>query len=260
LTAIIEYVYCVVPASLAIDEAPRGMDRSPVRRIVAGELAALVSSLDASEYADGVASERMAEPEWLAPRAVVHDAVVTWADDRGAVVPFPMWVMFSDESAVAGMLATRAAEFRGVLDRVRGAREFGVRVVGTQAAIATAAEKVEPAIAELERQASTASPGQAYLLRRKLEETRKAATRDTAALIAAQTHDALSVRARASLARATTISNEPGVLLDGAYLVSDEQYEPFRKALTALIETYEPTGLRFDFTGPWPPYHFVRDD
>jgi hypothetical protein len=25
------------------------------------------------------------------------------------------------------------------------------------------------------------------------------------------------------------------------------------------MATYEPSGLSFDFTGPWPPYHFVRD-
>lgn len=260
MTATIEYVYCVVPATLATDDAPRGIDRASVRRVAHDDIAALVSSLDATDYAGTVPAERMAEPEWLTPRAVTHDALVTWAGDRDAVVPFPMWVMFSNEQAIAEMLAGRAAEFRAVLDRVRGAREFGVRVTGNQAALSAAAERMDSALSALEQQASTASPGQAYLLRRKLAESRKAATRDAAARIAQQAHDALAERSRASLARATAVSEEPGVLLDGAYLVSDEQYESFRAALTDLIATYEPAGLRFDFTGPWPPYHFVRDN
>jgi hypothetical protein len=50
------------------------------------------------------------------------------------------------------------------------------------------------------------------------------------------------------------------VILDGAYLVPDEQYDAFRTALTALMSTYEAAGLHFEFTGPWPPYHFVRGD
>ena len=260
MSATVEYVYCVVPATLATDDAPRGIDRTAVRRVARDDLAALVSSLDAADYAGSSPSERMSEPEWLTPRAVTHDALVTWAGDRGAVVPFPMWVMFSDERAIAEMLASRAAEFRAVLDRVRGAREFGVRITGNQAALAMAAQKMDSELSALEQQASAASPGQAYLLRRKLAEARRAANRDAAARIVQQTHDALTGHSRASLARATAVSEEPGVLLDGAYLVSDERYESFRAALTDIIATYEPAGLHFDFTGPWPPYHFVRDD
>jgi hypothetical protein len=24
-----------------------------------------------------------------------------------------------------------------------------------------------------------------------------------------------------------------------------------------MVNKYEPSGFKFDFTGPWPPYHFV---
>lgn len=260
MSGTVEYVYCVVPATLVVTGVPRGIDRTAVRRISQGELAALVSSLDATEYSGDAPASRMNDAEWLTPRAVTHDALITWAGDHGAVVPFPMWVMFSDEAAVAEMLAQRSAELRDTLDRVRGASEFGVRLSGDQAALAVAAETMDSALAELGEQANRAAPGQAYLLRRKLADARKAATRDAAVRIVEQTHDALSSHSRASVARATALASEPGVLLDGAYLVADEEYQQFRSVLTDIIATYEPTGLRFDFTGPWPPYHFVRDE
>ena len=256
----IEYVYCVVPATLPVNGVPRGIDREAVRLVAHADIAALVSSLDAGEYSGDKPAERMDDPEWLTPRAVTHDALVMWAGDRGAVVPFPMWVMFSDQAGVTDMLAGKAADFRDTLDRVSGAKEFGVRVSGDQVSLAAAAEKMGSALAVLEQQASVAPPGQAYLLRRKLADARKAATRDAAVRIVEQTHDALSSRSRASIARATALANEPGVLLDGAYLVADEEYEPFRTVLTEIIATYEPAGMRIDFTGPWPPYHFVRDN
>lgn len=260
MSATIEYVYCVVPAGLSVSESPRGIDRTSVRHVAYAELAALVGSLDAGEYSGDTPAARMGDPEWLTPRAVTHDALITWAGDRGAVVPFPMWVMFSNEAAVVEMLRARAEEFREALDRVGGAKEFGVRVSGDQAALAAAADKMDTALAALEQQASVSRPGQAYLLRRKLADARKAATRDAAVRIVEQTHDALSGGSRASVARATALANEPGVLLDGAYLVADEEYEQFRTILTEIMATYEPVGLRFDFTGPWPPYHFVRDN
>jgi hypothetical protein len=103
LTGTVEYVYCVVPATLVLSNAPHGIDRAPVRRIVRADVAALVTELDADEYSGDAPSERMGDPEWLTPRAVAHDAVITWAADRGAVVPFAMWAMFSDERAVSEM-------------------------------------------------------------------------------------------------------------------------------------------------------------
>lgn len=259
MNATVEYVYCVVPAKFALDDARHGIDGAPVRSIARADIAALVSAVDAAEYSGDPASERIADPEWLAPRAVTHDAVITWAADRDAVVPFSMWVMFSDETAVASMLEDRRDEFREMLNRVSGARELCVRVSASQAALASAAERLDAGLSELERQAELASPGQAYLLRRKLAEVRKSATRDAAARIVEQTHSALSDHARESLARSTNASDEAGVILDAAYLVADDQYDSFRAALTDLMATYEPSGLSFDFTGPWPPYHFVRD-
>ena len=264
MTATIEYVYCVVPATFVLSDAPHGIDRAPVRSIVRGDIAALVTAVDAELYSGDAPAERMGDPEWLTPRAVAHDAVITWAADRDAVVPFSMWVMFSDEQSVSTMLHDRHDEFREMLDRVGGARELCVRISADQTALANAAERMDDRLGDLERQADVASPGQAYLLRRKLAELRKSATRDVASRIAGHAHTVLSDRSRESVARDSvahdrSVSNEPGVLLDAAYLVDNARYDSFRSALTELMATYGPAGLSFEFTGPWPPYHFVRD-
>jgi hypothetical protein len=263
LSATVQYVYCVVPAQSDPAAAPPGIDGTRVRAVHSKEqpgLVALVSSLDAVEYSGQTVSARSDDTTWLTPRAVTHDALVTWAADAGPVIPLPMWVMFHDDDAVSQMLADRAPEFRGAIERVTGAREFGLRVSGDMTALARAAEQMNDDLGRLEQLASSAPPGQAYLLRRKVAEARKIATRDAAARIAEDSHDHLSGRSRASLPRATALANEPGVILDGAYLVANEDYDAFRSAVTDLIATYAPAGLRFDFTGPWPPYHFVRDD
>lgn len=253
-------MYCVVPAHFAAIDTPRGIDGTAVRHIVHGTVAALVSSLDASEYSDDVTGKDLGEPEWLAPRAVAHDALVTWAGDNGPVVPFPMWVMFRSDASVSSMLAEREKEFSETLDRVREAKEFCVRVFADPASLVAAAELMDSTLADIEQQASVAPPGEAYLLRRKLAEARKLAVRDTAARIADETHHALSGSSRSAVARATGAPREAGVLLDAAYLVADDSYDPFREVLTGLMTTFQPAGIRFDFTGPWPPYHFVRDN
>lgn len=262
MSATIHYVYCVVPATGAGDDTrpPVGIDRAPVRAIVAGELAALASEVRGTDYTPDAIAAHVGDAAWLTPRAVAHDAVVTWASDRGPVVPLPMWVLFTDADGVERMLADRAPLLDAGLRRVDGAREYGVRVSADATALAAAAAALDPALATLEREAAAASPGQAYLLRRKLDEARKTARRDVAERIARDVHDALAPHARANVPRVATSQPDPTVLLNAAYLVTDDALDAFRAALTAAVNRLGAAGVRFDFTGPWPPYNFVRAD
>jgi len=256
-------VYCVLPAASAPDDsdAPRGLEGAPVRIISDGALAALVSDVDATAYTPEAIGERAGDPTWLTPRAVAHDAVVTWASDRGTVIPLPMWVLFDDDARVRAMAVERGDELRAALDRVAGAREYGVRVSADAAALAAAAEALDPNLAALAREADAASPGQAYLLRRKLDEARRGARRDVAERLAREIHESLGLHARASVPRVgTQATPQPDVLLNAAYLVADDALDAFRAALTALVERHGASGVRFDFTGPWPAYNFVRAD
>lgn len=269
MTATVVYVYCVTPVGAAVAEiatAPRGLEGAPPRAITARgadatELAAFVNDVPASSYTPEAIATEAGDATWLTPRAVAHDAVVTWASDRGAVVPLPMWVLFEDDAHVVAMLHERGDVFRAALDRVTGAREYGVRVSADAAALAAAAESLDPTLATLEREAAAASPGQGYLMRRKLDEARKVARRDAAERIARAVHDTLSPVARATVPRvATHATPQPDVILNAAYLVTDDMLDAFRAALTMLLERFGASGVRFDFTGPWPPYNFVRAD
>jgi hypothetical protein len=47
------------------------------------------------------------------------------------------------------------------------------------------------------------------------------------------------------------------MVLNAAFFVAPDAFESFQKTLTSLIERHAEHGLRFDFTGPWPPYHFA---
>jgi hypothetical protein len=49
------------------------------------------------------------------------------------------------------------------------------------------------------------------------------------------------------------------MVLNVAFLVAPEQFEALQKTLTTLVARHGAHGFRFDFTGPWPPYHFVNE-
>jgi hypothetical protein len=252
------YVYGVVPSGVEAGNAPAGIEGASVSTVAAPALAALVSRLDAGAYSPDLIEERVGDVEWLAPRAEAHDAVVSWAGNPGPVVPLHMWALFSSRDAVVEMLESRAAELVPALERLRGSDEYGLRVYADTDRLESVAASSNAAIAELERSASAAGPGQRYLIERKLERARRDAARALAAARAEAIHATLASQSVAAARDAIpTAASDGSVILSAAFLVRRDSLDGFRAALTALVRETEGEGFRFAFTGPWPPYHFA---
>lgn len=252
------YVYGIAPPATDAAGAPAGIEGAAVSAVGTQSLAALVSELNAEAYSPELIEERVGDVEWLAPRAEAHDAVVSWAGHPGPVVPLHMWAMFSGRDGVIEMLESRAPELVPLLERVRGADEYGLRVYADPAALEKIAADSDPSVAELERTAASAGPGQRYLIERKLEGARRDAARLLASSRADAIHATLAARSVAAARDAIpTAASDGSAVLSAAFLVKRDALDPFRAALTALVRETEPEGFRFAFTGPWPPYHFA---
>jgi gas vesicle protein GvpL/GvpF len=251
-----------------------GIDAAPVHLVsdptdVRPQPAAvLVSAVDAATYAPEQVESRVGQLEWLAPRAEAHDRVVTAAADAAPVIPLPIFSLFRDEAAIRAMLVERRDELSRLFTRLRGAREYTVRVYRDDAKLNAALSDLSPQIRELEESAERATPGQRYLLQRKLDEARRTELRRVSGEIAQGAYRTLSPLTRASVreplppavagAEAQSSRTQPAIL-NASFLVDDEKLDEFRRALSELITLRAPAGFRVDFTGPWPAYHFARE-
>lgn len=257
------YVYGIAPAGIRVATAPPGLDNAALSIIESGDIAALVSNLDAELYSREQIEASVADVAWVGPRAVAHDAMVTWASEQGGVIPLPAFTIFSDESAVQTMLRERGAQLVRTLAHVARGHEYAVRLFRIDELLARQLAELSPRIAEIESEARSATPGQRYLLERKADAERKGELRQIASNVASAAYAALAERSLAA-----TREELPKTELDGAigiavlnayFLVGRSDLEPFREELTRLAKRHEPMGFRFEFTGPWPPYHFVRE-
>jgi hypothetical protein len=251
-----------------------GVDAAPVQLVSdptdvrPQPTAVLVSEVDAAMYAPEQVESRVGQLEWLAPRAEAHDRVVTAAADAAPVIPLPIFSLFRDEAALRAMLAERRDELSRLFARLRGAREYTVRIYRDDAKLNAALSELSPEIRELEGSAERATPGQRYLLQRKLDEARRIELRRVSGEIAQAAYRTLSPLARASVreplpaaaagAEAQSARTQPAIL-NASFLVDDERLDEFRRTLSELINLRAPAGFRVDFTGPWPAYHFARE-
>src|SRR5918999_504038 len=260
----IYYVYGVTPPGLDLVHAPEGLDGATLGLEAEGEIAALLSRLDPAVYAPAEVEARTSDVEWLGPRAVIHDRVLTWASDQGPVAPFPMFsAMFRDVASVRTMLRDRADRLRDALAVAARGREYGLRVYRDDAILLGAVSTLSPRLAELERAAANASPGQRYLLERKLDAERKTESRRVADETARDVYETLAddaVAARRIPMPRDVAERRAALALNAAFLVAPESYTTFRASVGKLAERLEPSGFRFEFSGPWPVYHFMETD
>jgi len=257
----------VVRPAAPIARAPRGLDDTVValEQNPGRQVAALVSRVDPAIYTSDVAESRAGDVGWVGPRAVAHDAVLSWASEAGGVVPFPMFTLFASPDSLRAMLRERDASLGGLLDRVAPCQEWTVRVFRLDDRAAAALAETSPAIADLEHRAKAAAPGQRYLLERKADELRGAELRRVSGDTAREAFDALAAlgerAVRDALPAAPSGARPLGVaVLDASFLVRRDRADAFRARANDLAARLEPRGFRVELSGPWPPYHFVRDD
>ena len=256
------YVYGVVPRGFDLTRAPEGLEATRVELCESAELAAVVSRVDAGDYAPPAVERATENVEWLAPRAVAHDRVLTWLSDHGPVVPLPIFSLFTGAPAVQNMLRDRHAQLVEALRRAASGREYALRVYRVDSEVLKSAADLSPKLAQLRDAAAAASPGQRYLLERKLDKERKSELHSIGAGVARSVMDTLRPLAidtcESRVPARGPQAGDAALILDAAFLVEPAALERFQRELTAVVERHASHGFRFDFTGPWPLYHFVQ--
>ena len=262
------YVYCVgehaALAPLFDADVPGAIeDGRGLELIEAGGLAAVVSRVPLSDYGEDALASRLADATWTATRAIRHERVVEHFARRIAVVPLRFGTIYLRREPVAGVLAERGAQLRAGLARLEGREEWGLNVYVERARLREEVTRVSARLRELGERAESSPPGQAYLLRKKIEAMReeearaetKRITFEIEAALAAACDGAARLRV---LKDEATAQGELAARL--AFLVARTRFDEFREAAERLAEEHVPLGFSFELTGPWPAYNFVVED
>jgi len=177
----------------------------------------------------------------------------------------PMFSLFSSASAVHDMLEQRADQLRDALARVGSGREYALRVYRVDSELLRVVASLSPRLNTLAESAASASPGQRYLLERKLEAEKRNELRTVSQSIVDDIVNGLAPHAlgvvRSPIPRLADVdaAARGTMVLNAAFLVATPAQRQFQATLTALVARHSAHGFHFDFTGPWPPYHFVSD-
>ena len=258
------YVYCVAESTPAeqLDAASFPVaieDDTKLEWVTANDLAALCSVVPLESYGEEALAEHLGDATWTAVRAMRHETVVEYVAKRTSVVPLRFGTIYLERTGVERMLSEKGRELAQIIERLRGREEWGVNVYSDRATLLASITSVSPRLRELSQQAEAASPGQSYLMQKKIDalkvdEIRVALNRivdEVEKVLTEQADDAK--RLRILKVEAT----EHGELkAKFAFLVKRANFEEFRAAAERLAQENLNAGVRLELTGPWPVYNF----
>jgi hypothetical protein len=223
----------------------------------------VVSELAAADYADERLDARLSDLAWVGERGVAHERVLDWFTDRGPVVPLSLFSLHRSEDRLRERFAPEEERLLALLERLRGRREWGIKLWRRDEELRANIDTLSPTLkahaAELER----ASPGKRFLMEKRMEQLRTEELRTVARRVAHQSYAMLQESAE----RATTIPIPPAgadsgraLVLHAAFLVTEQGFGEFQQRVTRIAHEFSGFGFEVEFTGPWPPYHFVEQD
>jgi Gas vesicle synthesis protein GvpL/GvpF len=247
------YVYGIVGSEQPQLAGVSGVDAGSAVFVVKEDgLGAIVSEVPLAEFGDDALQSNLEEVSWVAEKVRAHEEVLERAAGEAAVLPLRFGTIYRSLDALRDRLARDRNDLASTLEQLRGKREWGVKSVVDRERLAEAAYGSDARAAELAEAAAGKPAGTAYLGRKRLERHLEARTDELAARLTAEAHERL-----AALADRAVRERTPG--LKGAYLVAEASDDDFRRVLDDLGREYEQFGIRFELTGPWPPYSFVGE-
>ncbi len=260
------YVYCVAE-SVPVEELLSGSipvaieDGTSLEGVTYDLVAAIVSRVPLSDYGEEGLAERLNDATWTAVRAMRHEQVVEYFAKHISVVPLRFGTIYLDRAGIENMLRENGNDLSAIIHRLKGREEWGINVYCDRPVLLEKITEVSPRLREMAESAKQASPGQSYLMQKKIEALRVDEVKAEIERCANEIDERLKLESvDATKLRVLKVeTTEYGELkAKFAFLVDRQSFDRFREAAEELAQRMQVKGIRIELTGPWPPYNFAH--
>jgi hypothetical protein len=259
VAAQILYVYAIARAAHPMPERIEAIDGSDhLASVPADALCAFYSSVDAADFSQPVIDARSKDVEWLGSIGYRHQAVMAALMRGGTVIPLRAFTLFANETSLRNHLLKDVKAFTSILDRLDGKQEWTLRIEFDperwSEALVRRVDSLRAIAGEIER----AATGKAYLLRKKLEEEKKRASREAEEKVVSEVEQAVMEKLACDTVAESRMQRGGGFPQINVLINRDEESR-LQELRDDLSRRYESDGVTLALTGPWPPYTFATN-
>lgn len=250
------YVYAVTRDAVTPDSEAVDQTRHFGTVTVDG-VAAVFTPVSALEMSQDVIDRRAADLEWLGSIGYRHQAVVSELMKSTAIVPLRAFTLFSSAASLRDYLTEHRDELTRVLDRLDGKQEWTLRIELEPERWSEALVQRVESLRNLQQEIDASNPGKAFLLRKKLDEEKKRASREAEEQLVGEIERAVTQKLQCDTV-AETRERREGAFPQINVLLNRDEEASLRELQSELGDRYEAEGVTIAVTGPWPPYTFAN--
>jgi hypothetical protein len=253
---VVLYVYAVTREAVTPDA--EGIDGT--RRFgttTAGGISAVFTSVDAEAFSQDAIDARSKDLEWIGAIGYRHQAVVSELMKLTALVPLRAFTLFSSEETLRTYLESNRELLAKTLERLDGKQEWTLQIELEPGKWTEALSTRVASLQELHEQIATAPPGKAFLLRKKLDDEKKRASRVAEDDLVSELEQAVLAKLQCETVTESRARRE-GAFPQINVLINRDEESLLQELHGELTARYEREGLTLGMTGPWPPYTFAN--
>jgi hypothetical protein len=249
-------------ATPELDIVGAALDLGPghvrVQLLKRGHLAAIVRRVALADFTAEALQTQLGDPSRLKLAVQLHNDVIHAVHQRRAILPARFGAVYASLGDIAAAIDQRADALLAQLAWLDGCDEWGVHVY-VDRRIVRESVRADQILDPAQQQLTTASPGRAYFLRRKLDDDLAARTARITEEIALAAYERLARLATDGIAERPTgpsgDADREAEVLRATFLVRRERSAEFIADARACADAGR--GWHCTYSGPWPPYSFA---
>jgi len=249
------YLYCIINSGKETSFGQMGIEDNLVYVVAFNDIGAVVHRCEAKPYKT---EDKEKAAEWI----LAHQYVIDLATKEfGTVIPLTFDTIFKGgDETVRQWLCEEYRELKAMLEKLDGKAEYGVQIFVENDFVEKALEENEE-IQRLKNGIENKPEGVAYLLRKKLEKKLELERNVLADKHAKNLYDQIKsfvddVKLESTKREVPEKWQGKQMILNLACLAHKDKIQ---NVGNMLGEVNKREGFAVRFTGPWPPYSFVRE-
>ncbi len=262
------YLYCVRERRANELNVTGIFNQEKVFSIVCKNLEAIVSIVPQNQFDDTDIKKKAREDiNWIKEKAQLHEAIVEKAMYHSSeiypVIPMRFGTIFKSKEKINHLLTKHYHQYSNTIARLTKKQEWSVKVYLThQDRITDHVVSTNEFIKKEQADVAVLPKGMAYFMQKKLNEMVKNAVDDK---MNQYVHDIIERLEKHSTGRhegkllgPEFTGKKATMVLNAILLIHEESVLDLIEAIQKLQDEMNVFGFRFEYSGPWPPYHFVE--
>ncbi len=251
------YVYAFAPAAHPLPECVEAIDGSKrLDAVKSNELAAVVTPVDDVDFSQGVIDARAKDVEWLGGIGYRHQGVMNALMQGGTIIPLRAFTLFASDESLRRHLESERERLTKLLDRLDGKQEWTLRIELEPQLWSEALVRRPGTLRALSDEIAGAAAGKAFLLRKKLDDEKKRASREAEQQVVSEVENEVMARLVCDTV-AETRQQRSGAFPQINVLIERDEETRLEELRDDLTRRYAGDGVTLVLTGPWPPYTFA---